>query len=741
MINISDATRTAYLSNSQKKELVISTPDLSKLDGVNLYFGGVWYSHDITIYPGDEYVFSVYSNPWNGNLEEYITNDYLSYRKYQAVSFYSKWGENTLGETCRFRIYFYDKNGILRYYETSRDLTITEMLTEDRYRWKCDINASTGFSGYKRISLKNTGTIPIVGEIFFNRLMYEVGDNINILPTPYTTAPCDTKAGYADCIYIDTGWFEDIMNNDLAKESFSLTESLCSEDNIKFGLCESSYVSFSVYDRSEEMKGREISVTQIVNNEAVPLGKFIVSDVKKKIKGTLVQKQVTAYDGLLKLEENAADWYTKYMYCLDIDGSSLTYGARYARQIYSTYYNFARTIGIENPDDYTTTSIRKVTKEQVIAGGYDSSAKITKGSRTLRCAYFFVEITDTSKPYVFTKQNLNNKTDTEMMTDIITGWDDVFGRGAIDACIMIYEGTDYQNLQLQTRGTLLNFNDQFMFRKDTGFIMVRIPMSTNTENMSAPIYNWIELSKVNRTIDLENSYVKLLYYNWSSKEVFPCESSITGRDVMRSLIEVCGCFFRLDRYGKPQFMYCSKSSLYPSNELYPDNELYPRGSSVGGNIPAGLYYDFTCEDYSVKDYGKIQIKKNSNSSDSKSIVEWQYIGNASMSNAYIIEDNIFYCSSEMMYEYDSMEEVSEMLENMYLRICNMGFTPCDVNAIGMPYLECGDRVTLLTANSGFETFIFSRTLSGIQALTDNYEAKGDEYNEEINDFGYKEWEG
>jgi hypothetical protein len=38
---------------------------------------------------------------------------------------------------------------------------------------------------------------------------------------------------------------------------------------------------------------------------------------------------------------------------------------------------------------------------------------------------------------------------------------------------------------------------------------------------------------------------------------------------------------------------------------------------------------------------------------------------------------------------------------------------------------------------GFETFIFRRTMKGIQLLIDTFESEGDEYNEAIKDFGYE----
>ena len=45
---------------------------------------------------------------------------------------------------------------------------------------------------------------------------------------------------------------------------------------------------------------------------------------------------------------------------------------------------------------------------------------------------------------------------------------------------------------------------------------------------------------------------------------------------------------------------------------------------------------------------------------------------------------------------------------------------------------------MLTYDGGFESFIFRRTLKGIQNLKDTYESVGDEKTEAVNDFGYKE---
>ena len=101
-------------------------------------------------------------------------------------------------------------------------------------------------------------------------------------------------------------------------------------------------------------------------------------------------------------------------------------------------------------------------------------------------------------------------------------------------------------------------------------------------------------------------------------------------------------------------------------------------------------------------------------------------------------DNVCYCASGVSYAMkndgtDPLPELTTMLSNMYNVISSMYYIPCEVEAYGMPWFECGDRIGLLTDHGGFETFIFKRTLRGIQYLTDDYEALGDENTDSVVD--------
>ena len=54
------------------------------------------------------------------------------------------------------------------------------------------------------------------------------------------------------------------------------------------------------------------------------------------------------------------------------------------------------------------------------------------------------------------------------------------------------------------------------------------------------------------------------------------------------------------------------------------------------------------------------------------------------------------------------------------------YTPADIDAMGLPYLECGDIILANTRRNVITTYILERTLKGIQALTDVFGSDSDQ---------------
>ena len=109
-------------------------------------------------------------------------------------------------------------------------------------------------------------------------------------------------------IEYDTGT---ITNNEIHQEAFSVEESICSEENLVFGSCESSVLEFTVSNVFEELKGKQFDVSMVLaGNTSNPFefGKFkVYSDVPTADRK---QRTVTAYDALYDIiNADVLEWY------------------------------------------------------------------------------------------------------------------------------------------------------------------------------------------------------------------------------------------------------------------------------------------------------------------------------------------------------------------------------------------------------------------------------------------------
>lgn len=922
MLNIPEQTKIAFLKDSTQKELRIDG-QYTSIDDINFYCGSYigTNTHAEHVILEDNY--SSHLIWWDNSLEICdSTNDKgTSYRDYVCLSFYIRFDEvSATANTVGINLMKFSNPEHSTHTNESKTLTVSDY-NEQYKRVSFTFDASS-YYGIGVINIYPTETnTTFDASMTIKQAQLDYGDNADFLPREDNLNQANMQFDF------DTANMFPLTNANIEFESFSLTESLCSQDNIKFGLCESAHCDFTVVNKpynfsnqiirpsisvNREMTDEEISrinfqydqtghyhagdtftrtatlndtsfmwtsqwligsdiasydkyfdshvyigylikfnnidvdttptyfkigyivetenrpsvyissattytisdysdynvvsfgvtynrgsdgkITQVTRpyliycdenkNElrvtgsieysikdiqiyartkanrydnyniddcmvengtledyeksttgTVPLGTFRIKEVKTENTKNMIKKHITAYDDLLLLEQNSADWYTRYMFGINFADYECRYGFQFARQIYSTFFNFAKNIGIENRNNYTETifadedwtEIRNHLSDKYIS--WDNGAQVHR----IRYAYMQVQNAHPDTRYVVDITNVFGETDEQIVAGLDFDNFDELKRGVgSKASVLIVEDTGNQ--------FLCDSGDYFMISKSCESFYIYIPYATAYED-GTTFQRLIDNVKVSQVDDicfkLINGSTRLVYYNYMTKSIFACESSITGRDVVRSLLEPCGCFFRLSREkGIPEFVYCTRYGLYPSETLYPADDLYPRETVDGELLPLGRYVSLVSDEYRVHNYARIQILKSDKSNDTKSVCEWEYVGDRHGDNTYIIGDNIFYCNDAMIYDYDNMFEVSEMLENMFTAINNMGYVPNQVTALGMPWVECGDRIGLLTLNSGVDSFIFRRTLSGIQLLMDNYEAVGDEYTEAIKDFGY-----
>lgn len=201
-------------------------------------------------------------------------------------------------------------------------------------------------------------------------------------------------------------------------------------------------------------------------------------------------------------------------------------------------------------------------------------------------------------------------------------------------------------------------------------------------------------------------------------------SQLYGRTVIEACEEINGCFGHINRYGlfthiilKPAY------GLYPAETLYPASSLFPISSTDTSFVPDSSiseknlrYQSIRFAEYTVKEIDKLIIRQEEN--DVGAII-------GTGTNAYIIQSNFLVYGK-------SAAELEIIGQNAFSNINKRPYRPYECDCIGLPYIEVGDALGFTTEDTVI-SYVFNRTLTGIQALKDTFAASGQE--EQAQEFG------
>lgn len=106
-----------------------------------------------------------------------------------------------------------------------------------------------------------------------------------------------------------------VTNTELNQQQFELTESLCSDSELRFGSCESSMIKFTVNNVFSDMTGKRITVTMVVEghtDKPLQIGRYkVFSDT---LTADRTRRDVTAYDAMYDiLNSDVAEWYNEIL--------------------------------------------------------------------------------------------------------------------------------------------------------------------------------------------------------------------------------------------------------------------------------------------------------------------------------------------------------------------------------------------------------------------------------------------
>ena len=189
------------------------------------------------------------------------------------------------------------------------------------------------------------------------------------------------------------------------------------------------------------------------------------------------------------------------------------------------------------------------------------------------------------------------------------------------------------------------------------------------------------------------------------------DENINGLTLLRWICQINARFGQINASGTFKYRRLLEivPGLYPAEDLYPANDLYPADESATALIAKATYTALEYEPFDTAKIGKVVIIGEDGTSVATA-------GNGT--NAFYIADN------PLAY---AMQNTAQAAQTILSQISFLWYTPAEVDAVGLPYLECGDSIYAASNKYICRTYILSRNLNGIQNLLDTYTSNSDQY--------------
>ena len=191
-------------------------------------------------------------------------------------------------------------------------------------------------------------------------------------------------------------------------------------------------------------------------------------------------------------------------------------------------------------------------------------------------------------------------------------------------------------------------------------------------------------------------------------------------DIFNAYAEIQGKFGRFNRYGDIDFISLkdNMTALYPSETLYPSATLFPSsnvGIKVNGSYYESLWYD---DEYSLH-FGRITVVYNDSVEGDDCQLDLYCNGFTESSSptkytVYDLTENALIKSKTW-----TEEAMTAILETIAANVTGVRYMPTEITMKGRPDLEAGDVLEVKTMSESILTYVLTRTITGIQNLTDN----------------------
>ena len=548
-------------------------------------------------------------------------------------------------------------------------------------------------------------------------------------------------------------WTYPLTNENLDGESLTLQEQICSAETLKFGAVEASRLSFDTYGLDETMTGAyfNASITCDEFSERVPLGRFMITAITDEGDTTnpgttMIKRHVEAYDGVKALDFDASKWFSDITVFPEfvITKNNTLFIDEHRPQmmsvVLSNFLNYIKSpLQPKNSYIYDETAM---SLDTTFGGLVNLKSNLYMQYACCKLDNYPLNFDLYSIAYR-PGQQYDSIPDVEAIIDSfcasqnMSEYADYYGvkpsNGGL--ILIVTKHGDPSTIRCISQVSAFPSTSQGTAKEPCGgdLVKVNIPREEPTNSdiyvlfptsisvggtsqticQASDFIPQLRLAQYAFGMDLTNFDAPLIYYNWKDNNV--ASQKVTGREVLRSLFEINGKFFKYSREGKMQIISVS-GGLYPSEELYPSTDLYPEPSEM---LEGGNWRSFKRKNFRVSDYGKIEVVGDGSN----------YVyDSGSSENTYVMDDNVFFKGGNYKLSDDGVDmnpSLSTTLANMLGVIQGISYTPLEAEVVGMPWVECGDKISINATVNGADAPVLQRTLTGINCLVDSVEAQGE----------------
>lgn len=193
-------------------------------------------------------------------------------------------------------------------------------------------------------------------------------------------------------------------------------------------------------------------------------------------------------------------------------------------------------------------------------------------------------------------------------------------------------------------------------------------------------------------------------------------SDVTIRDLQTAVYETVCQFGKLDRVTDLfSGVELNNARLYPADSLYPANDLYPISVAERGN-PA-MYSKLWADEGNVRSFRYLIITYKTTETEEGQTKEvekkLQRTVNANGTDDYNMSDNWLF--RNLIW---TDEQVGDYADAMVEKMQDITWFPFEMWCAGLPYIETGDEIEIATNEGAYTSYVLRRNLKGIQDLQD-----------------------